>query len=124
MKILGREPAQWLACIAIVVQLAAGAGLPLSEGQQAALNAAATAAFGFALAWTVAREKLAAAAGGLVGALLQLAVSLGAHISQDSIAAIGAGITALLAWWLYGKVTAPVAADGSTVPPERLTSRT
>ncbi|WP_242892393.1 hypothetical protein [Actinomadura litoris] len=120
MKILGREPAQWLAFLAIAVELAAGWGLDLSEQQQAAINAAATAVMGFVLAWTVAREKAAAAAGGMVAALGQLAVSLGVDISQERIAMTGAAITAGMAFWLYGRVTAPVAPDGSKVPRQTL----
>jgi hypothetical protein len=116
VKIFGREPAQWLALLAIAVELAVGWGLPLTEEQQSLVNAAATAVMGFAIAWTVAREKVAAAAGGMVVALGQLAVSLGLEISQERIAMTGAALTALLAFWLHGKVTAPVDADGNPVP--------
>lgn len=116
MKLFGREPAQWLAALAIVVELAVGLGLPLNDTQQGWVNAAATAVMGLLIALTVAHEKIAAAAGGVVFALLQLAASLGLNVSQDKIAMIGSGITALLAFWLYGKVTAPVASDGTRVP--------
>ena len=116
MKIWGREPAQWLAALAIAVELAAGWGLPLSEPQQAAINAAATAVMGLALAWTVSRDKVAAAAGGVVFALGQLAVSLGVDVSQERIAMTGAAITAGLAFWLHGRVTAPVDANMERVP--------
>ncbi|MFB4307005.1 hypothetical protein [Actinomadura sp. GTD37] len=122
MKLFGREPAQWLAVLAIAIQLAAGWGLPLSEGQQAAINAAATAVMGFVLAWAVSKEKAAAAAGGVIGALGQLAVSLGVEVSQERIAMTGAAITALLAFWLYGKVTAPVDANMERVPKVKVIS--
>lgn len=120
MRIWGREPAQWLAALAIAVEVAAGWGLPLNETQQAAVNAAATALMGLFLAWTVAREKVAAAAGGVVGALGQLAISLGVDVSQEKIAMTGAAVTALLAFWLYGKVTAPVDANMERVPKQRV----
>lgn len=116
MKIFGREPAQLLALLAILVELGAAIGLPLDEQQQAYVNAAATAVMGALLAWTVAREQFAALVGGAVAAVGQLAVSLGVDVSPNTIAMIGTAITAALAYWLYGKVTAPVAPDGSQVP--------
>lgn len=120
MKLFGREPAQWLAALAIVVELAVGLGLPLNDTQQGYVNAAATAVMGLLIAVTVAHEKIAAAAGGVVFALLQLAASLGLDVSQDKIAMIGSGLTALLAFWLYGKVTAPVDANMDRVPKRRV----
>ncbi|MDL4812832.1 hypothetical protein [Actinomadura opuntiae] len=111
MKIFGREPAQWLAALAILVELLVAVGVPLTKDQQSYVNAAATAVMGALVAWTVAREKFAALAGGAVFALGQLAVSLGLDVSQDTIAAIGSAITAGLALWLYGKVTPPVSED-------------
>ncbi|MFV2172360.1 hypothetical protein ACFHW2_11740 [Actinomadura sp. LOL_016] len=123
MKILGRQPAQWLALLAMFLQLGAAWGLELSEIQQGAINAAATAVFGFALAWTAARERAAAAAGGLVGAAGQLAVVFGADFSQEQIGMTAAFITAGLAFWLYGKITAPITPDGTRVPKEPLTLR-
>lgn len=58
---------------------------------------------GLLIAVTVAHEKIAAAAGGAVFALLQLAASLGLDVSQDKIAMIGSGLTALLASGCTGR---------------------
>lgn len=111
MKWFGREPAQWLAFLAIVVQLAVAVGVPLSEQQQAGVNAAATAVMAAILAWTVNRGAFAALAGGAVATVGQLAISLGVDVTQEKIAAFGAAVTAGLALWLYGKVTAPVSGE-------------
>jgi hypothetical protein len=124
VKLFGREPAQWLAALAIAIQLLVAWGVPLSEQQQAAVNAAATAVMGLVLAWTLAREKVAAAAGGVVFALGQLAVSVGFDISQERIAMTGAAITAGMAFWLHGRVTAPVDANMNRVPKQRVISGT
>lgn len=116
MKILGRDPAVWLGLVAVVVQTVVAWGLDLTKDQQGYINAAATALVGLILAVTVSHEQIVAAAGGLLGAVLQLAVAFGAHISQDQITTAGALLTAALAAWLHGKVTAPIAPDGSRVP--------
>lgn len=120
MKLFGREPAQWLAALAIAIELAVAWGWDLSEGQQAAVNAAATAVMGLVLAWTLAREKVAAAAGGVVAALGQVAVSVGVDVSQERIALTGAAITALVAFWLHGRVVAPVDGNMNKVPKQKV----
>lgn len=43
MKIFGREPAAWLALIAVAVKLSTAFGLDLTDGQQATINAVAAA---------------------------------------------------------------------------------
>lgn len=122
MRIFGREPAAWLAFLAVVVEMAVAYGIHLTEQEQAGINAVATGAFGFALAWSVAREKAIPIAAGLVTAVLQLAVAFGVHLSAHQVATAGALVTAGLAFWLHGKVTAPIDANGSRVPPVTLVS--
>lgn len=118
--IFGRQPAWWLAFLAVVVELGAAAGLPLSEGEQAALNAAATAIMGFIVALTVAREKALPLVTGLVGAAAQLAISFGAHLDAHTIALVGTAVTMALAWYWHMNVYAPVDPDGNKVEPVKL----
>ncbi len=120
MKVLGREPAAWLAFIAVGVEFAVAYGVHLSEAQQAGINAVATLAMGLFIAISVARDQAIPVAAGLLVAVLQLAVSFGAHLDQKGIALAGSLLTAGLALWLHGKVTAPIAADGSSVPRQTL----
>lgn len=122
MRIFGREPAAWLALIAVAVEMAVAWGLHLTEQEQAGINAVATGVFGFALAWSVAREKAIPVAAGLVTAVLQLAIAFGAHLSAHQVATAGALVTAGLAFWLHGRVVAPVDAAGQKVPPVTLVS--
>lgn len=116
MKIFGREPAEWLALVAVLVELAVAWGIDLTETHQGYINAVATAVMGLAIAATVAREKIAAAVAGFVVAALQLAVSLGVEVSQEKIAMTGVAITVALAFWLRNQVTAPITDDGARVP--------
>ncbi|REF00056.1 hypothetical protein [Thermomonospora umbrina] len=118
MKILGRDPAAWLALVAVGVQFLVAWGVDLSEAQQAGVNAVATMGMGLAIAWVVARDKVIPAAAGLLTAVLQLGVSFGWDIDQDQIATAGALLTAVLALYLRTQVTARVAADGTRVAAE------
>lgn len=115
MKIFGRDPSAWLALVAVIVEMLVAWGLPLSEQQQAGINAVATALFGLLLAALVARDKVIPVAAGLVVAVGQAAIAFGAHLSQHEIAVTGALVTTVLALWLRTQVTAPVAPDGSHV---------
>jgi len=116
--LLGRDPAAWLALVAITVQFLVAWGVELTEEQQAGINAVATMAMGLAVSWVVAREKAIPAAAGLLAAVLQLGVSFGWDITQEQIAAAGALLTAVLALYLRTQVTAPIAPDGSKVTAE------
>ncbi|GAA4226138.1 hypothetical protein GCM10022254_10170 [Actinomadura meridiana] len=120
MKIWGREPAVWLGLVAVVVQTLVAWGVDLSEGQQAGVNAVASLAVGLAVAVTAAHDRIVPAASGLLVGVLQLAVSFGWDLSQERITTAGALLTAVLAAWLRTQVTAPVAADGSRVPRQKM----
>lgn len=119
MKILGRDPAAFLAIIAVGVQALVAWGIDLSETQQAAINAAATLLMGLATAVVVARDQIIPAAAGALGAVLQLLVAFGAHLTQEQITTVGAVLTSVLAFWLRTQVTAPVDAEGRSVPHAR-----
>jgi hypothetical protein len=89
MKIFGREPAAWLALIAVAVKLSTAFGLDLTDGQQAVINAVA-------------------AALGFVQAALALAVGFGLHWSPEQQAVVMSFVSALVAMWTRTQVTAPV----------------
>lgn len=116
MRVLGRDPAAWLALVAVTVQLLVAWGVDLSEEQQAGINAVATMAMGLAISWAVAKDKVIPAAAGLLTAVLQLGVSFGWEITQEQIATAGAMLTAVLALYLRTQVTAPIDVDGTKVP--------
>ena len=123
MKVLGKEPAVWIGLVAVIVQFLVAWGVDLTEQQQSYINAVATAGMGLFIAVTVARDQIAAAAVGLLGAVLQLFVAFGVHFSQDQIATAGALLTAVLAGFLRTQVTAPVDPSGNRVPKEHIYSR-
>jgi hypothetical protein len=52
-KIFGREPALWLALLAVIVKLSTAFGLDLTDKQQAVINAAAAALVGVLVAISV-----------------------------------------------------------------------
>jgi hypothetical protein len=116
MKLFGREVTMWLALVAVLVQTLVAWKIDLSEEQQAGINAVATLLMGLFIALSVARDQIVPAAAGLLVAVLQLAVSFGAHMNQEQIGTAGALLTTILAMWLRTQVTAPIASDGSTVP--------
>lgn len=108
-KILGRDPALFLAALAAAVY-ALTAFLPLSTDLAAAINAVAVAGVGV---WTalVVKDGGVAAALGLVKALLALALGLGLHLNPEQQAAILTVVTAVSAAFVRTQVTAPVPAE-------------
>jgi hypothetical protein len=122
MKTFGRDPAVWLGLAAVAAQFLVAWRFDLTEDQQSWVNATATAVMSLALALTVSRDQIVSAAAGLLAAVMQLGVAFGAHLSQDEIALAGALLTSLLAGYLRTQVTAPIAADGSRVPRETVTT--
>jgi hypothetical protein len=116
VKLLGREITMWVALVAVLVQTLVAYGVDLNEQQQAGINAVATLLMGLFIALSVARDQIVPAAASLLVAVLQLAVSFGAHMNQQEIATAGSLLTTVLAMWLRTQVTAPVAVDGSKVP--------
>lgn len=121
MNILKRDPAFWTGLVAVIVQFFVAWGVDLTEGQQAAVNAAAAALVGVIVAWSVARDQVVALAAGLLTAVLQLFVAFGYEISQEKIATAGALLTALLAAYLRTQVTARIDPQGNHVPKETVT---
>jgi hypothetical protein len=113
MKWFGREPAWFLAILAAIIQVAVAFGFDLNDLQQAAINGAATALAGFAIAWAVSREKAVAALSGVASAAAQFAVAFGLSVTQEQITTVSVLLTLLMAGYVRPKVDAPVDADGT-----------
>lgn len=108
--IFGREPAMWLAFIAVIIKVGAAFGLDVSPGQQAVINAAAAAIVGLAVAVLV-HDGAGAAILGVVQAAIALAVGFGLDWSADRQAVVMSLAAAAVAMWTRTQVTAPVSAE-------------
>lgn len=115
MKILGREPALWLALVAAAVQLGTAFGLDLSKDQQALINAAAVAVVGVLTAISV-HDGIGAAVLGLFQAGVALGVGFGLHWSPDQQSTVLATVAALVAMFVRTQVAAKVTAAEVTRP--------
>lgn len=106
-KFLGREPALWLALVAVGVKMLTAFGLDVSTGQQAVINAAASAIVGLAVAVMV-HDGISAAVLGLVQAAVALAVGFGLDWSADQQAVVMSASAAIVAMFVRTQVTAKV----------------
>lgn len=111
MKIFGREPALWLALFAGLVQVVSTFIWTLTPGEQSVLNGAAVAAAGLITAVMV-HDGIKAAVLGFVQATLALATGFGLHLDPTQQSVIMSAVAALLAMWVWGRVTAPVGPNG------------
>lgn len=107
MKIFGREPALWLALVAVAVKLIAAFGVNVSGDQQAVINTVAAAAVGILVAVT-AHDGLGAAVLNFLQAGLAAAVGFGLDWSADRQAVVMSFAAAVVAMWTRTQVTAPV----------------
>jgi hypothetical protein len=107
VKLAGREPALWLALVAVAVQLGTAVGLHLTSGQQAGINAGALAVVGLLIAVSV-HDGISAAALGLLQAGIALAVGFGLHWSPEQQSTVMAFAAAIAAMWTRTQVTAKV----------------
>lgn len=106
-KILGREPALWLALVAVGVKMLAAFGLNVSTDQQAVINAAAAAIVGLVTAVMV-HDGISAAVLGLLQAAVALAVGFGLDWSADQQAIVMSFAAAVVGMFVRTQVTAPV----------------
>jgi low affinity Fe/Cu permease len=109
VKILGREPAAWLAFVAIVVKLVSAFIVTVGDDTQAYINAAAAAGMGLLIA-VIVHDGVIAAVLGLVQASISLAVGLGLDWSADRQALVMTAVTILFTGYDRSVVTAPVPA--------------
>lgn len=107
VKIFGREPALWLALVAVAVKLGTAFGLDLTNDQQAVVNAAAAAVAGVLIALSV-HDGIGAGVLGLVQAGLALAVGFGLHWSPEQQSTVLALASAIVAMWTRTQVTPKV----------------
>lgn len=105
--IFRREPALWLALIAVFVKTLSAFGLDVSVDQQSLINAGAAAAVGLIVAAMV-HDGVGAALLGVVQAVIALAVGFGLGWSADRQAVVMSLVAAVVAMWTRTQVTAPV----------------
>lgn len=105
VKILGREPALWLATFASIVQLGSQFIWHLSDTQQGALNAFAVVLVGVLTALAVDHEKLVPAIMGALGALLSVGMSFGWHLDPQSQSVIMSAAAGIIAMFVRTQVT-------------------
>lgn len=117
MKILNREPAAWLALVAVAVKLLAAFGVGITADQQAIVNAVAAAAVGLTVA-VMAHDALAAPLYGLTQAGLALAVGFGLHWSADQQAIVLSAAQIVIAMFVRTQVVAKVPGPAVIVPPQ------
>lgn len=113
--IFGREPALLLGLFAALIQFLAAQLLPLTDGQQGALNAVAVAVVGIIVAWKVAAEKAVPLIAGGVQAVLALALAFNWNLSADLQTGVMAIVTAAVAFFVRTQVVAPVDPAGNKV---------
>ncbi|MEW2402117.1 hypothetical protein [Streptomyces sp. NPDC046862] len=113
VRILGREPAAWLALFAVAVKLFSAFVMDVDQNTQAWVNAVAAAAMGLLVAW-IANDGVVAAILGLVQAVIALAVGLGLHWDVATQAVVLSFVSMALGAYDRTQVTAPVPA----IPPK------
>lgn len=106
---LGREPAAWLALVAVLVKLVVAFGWNATPEVQASVNAVAAAAMGILIALAV-HDGLGAAVVGLAQAALALAIGFGLDWSTERQAVVMAFMTVAVGMWDRTQVTAKVPA--------------
>jgi len=110
MKVFGREPAAWIALLAVVLQLLSSYLIHWSADTQGVVNAVIVALFGL---WTAAhlpdwRDKILPALLGLVQAVFALMLAFGADVPATVQSQWMAFITTAVALFVRTQVTAPV----------------
>ena len=109
MKILGREPALWLALVGALVSALSTFILHLSITQVGTVNAVAALVIGLVTAF-VTHDGQSAAILGLAHGLVALALSFGAHVSTDQQTVLYTLIASVVAMFVRTQATAPVSA--------------
>lgn len=105
MLIFHREPALILATIAATVALASSFVFHLSPDQVGAINTVAFFVVGLITAWSVDKNGLAAAIMGVIGAVLALGVSFGAHLSSGDQSVLMSFAAAVVAMFVRTQVS-------------------
>jgi hypothetical protein len=106
VRIFGREPALWLALVAVIVKVVAAFVVDVSPEAQTWINTAAAAAMGLAIAILV-RDGIGAAVLGFAQAVLALAVGFGLNWTTAQQAIVLSLITVVVGMFDRTQVTAP-----------------
>lgn len=109
MKILGREPAAWVALASIIVQAIGAFWAGFTPSTQGWVVAVVSGGLGLVVA-VVTHDGVIAAISGFVQAAVSLAVGLGVHMDTQKQFYILAVIVAVAQWVTRQNVTAPVPA--------------
>lgn len=112
VKFWGREPALYLALFAALVQMGSQFIWHLSDDQQGVLNAVAAALVGLIVAFMAHSDGESAAIMGFVQALLALGVAFGLGLDATAQSIIMSFVSAAVAMFIRGTVTAKLDADG------------
>lgn len=107
MKILGREPALWLALAGALISALGAFVVDLNVEQEGTLNFVVFSLVGLLTALSV-RDGISAAVLGLVKGLLALAVSFGLALTPESQSVLLTLVAAVTAMFVRTQVTAPV----------------
>jgi len=110
MRILGREPAAWVALATIIVQGIGAFWAGFSVDMQSWVIAAIAAGLNLIVA-IVTHDGVIAAISGFVQGVVSLAVGLGANMTTHQQFYVMAVIVAIAQWFTRQNVTAPVPAD-------------
>lgn len=110
MKILGREPAAWVALATILVQAIGAFAAGFSVDMQAWVVAAIAAGLNLIVAF-VTHDGVIAAISGFTQAAISLSVGLGAHLDTHQQFYVVAVVVAVAQWFTRQNVVAPVPAD-------------
>lgn len=107
---LNRDPVWYTNLFAVIIMAVAAFGLPLTLGQQGALNGLVLAIAAIVQAVKVGEGQLALAVG-LFQALIALALAFGLHLSPEQQFVIMSLVTAIASGFLRTQVVAPVPAE-------------
>lgn len=113
---LFREPALLLTLVATAVRLISAFWVPVSDEQQAWVNAAATAVCSAIVALWVRREGQVPAILGAIQAVLALAVGFGLHWTPEQQAIFMSFVGAAAAFYARTQVVAPIDPNGNALP--------
>jgi len=114
-KLLGREPALWVALVSSLVMMGSVFGLDLTPDRQGTINAITVALFGLLTAWFVARDGLQAAVLGFAKAVMALFISFGLQWPVEKQSAVMVAVTTIVAMFVRSTATAPIDEDGQKV---------
>lgn len=103
--IFRREPAAWLALVAILVKLVSAFWVNVSVDEQSLINAVAAAVVGLVVAFST-HDGIAAAVYGFAQSALALAVGFGLQWSADQQAVLLSAVSVVLALFTRTQVTA------------------